>query len=394
MSTRHSDNGDIAVLADFDSVLYEGGEPPLVSLYLPLHGPAGSQQDAVRFEDLLAEAKGQLAQRFEHREHTGLDARLDHLATRFGEVAGPATQGGLALFAGNDRAFAYRLGYAPEPRAVVADAFFVRPLLKRFSYGSHYLVLGLSADRYALIRGDAGSLRRVALPPAAHDELSRQFPEAYDGREGALDHRSLENHLPPYHGWKSRNDVKKEESEKFFRIVSRTVAGYVAKGTSLPVILASLPEHQALFRRISTIPTLLGEGIEKDVGGLEAPELLADAKAVIERERLRRAGKLLEGFGDAAAHGRATSDLAAIGLALAERRVRALFVDEGAYVPGGFDAQTGEVSLFERRPHDRFEGPELADGFARAALAQDAEVLELDAQLVPGNTGIAALLRY
>ena len=107
-----------------------------------------------------------------------------------------------------------------------------------------------------------------------------------------------------------------------------------------------------------------------------------------------RATELLEKFGDAEAHGGASSDLEAIGLALAERKVRALFLAEGAYIPGGFDEQTGEVFLFEREPHGRFQGPELADGFVRAALAQDADVFELPAETIPGDSGIAALYRY
>ena len=85
---------------------------------------------------------------------------------------------------------------------------------------------------------------------------------------------------------------------------------------------------------------------------------------------------------------------AAIGLALVERKVRALFVAEGAYIPGGFDEETGEVFLFEREPHGRFQGPELADAFARAALAQDAEVFELAPEKIPGDSGMAALYRY
>ena len=38
--------------------------------------------------------------------------------------------------------------------------------------------------------------------------------------------------------------------------------------------------------------------------------------------------------------------------------------------------------------------PELADAFARAALAQDAEVFELAPEKIPGDSGMAALYRY
>lgn len=388
-------NDDITILADFDSALYEQVEPPLVSLYLPTHGRVpGDDQDRIEFKNLVDQARGKLAQERERREYKGVDERLDQVAAHLDDLVSPAPGGSLAVLVGNDRTYVYQLSYEVGPLAFVGERFYVRPLLRNFQFGSHYFLLGLSADRFAFVHGDFGSLDRVEMPQEVLDEFSEEFPLVYDGHEGALDYASLENHLPPYHGWKSRNDVKKEEAEKFFQYVNRAVTDHLVQGTELPVILVSLPEHQTMFRRISTVPHLLNEGIEKDIGGIEAPELLASAKAVIEHVREARAAELLEKLGDAEAHGGGSTDLEAIGLALVERKVRALFVAEGAYIPGGFNDETGEVYLFEREPHGRFQGPELADDFARAALAQDAEVFELDPARIPGDSGMAALYRY
>ena len=167
----------------------------------------------------------------------------------------------------------------------------------------------------------------------------------YDGHEGALDYSSLENHMPPYHGWKSRNDVRKEEAGKFFQYVNKAVTDYLVAGTDLPVILVSLPEHQSAFRRISTIPHLLDEGIEKDIGGIEAPELLADAKAVIEHVREARATELLEKFGDAEEdsrrlrHRRAVPVLGASLPSALTRFVNARFCQAFVRMKGGFACQ-------------------------------------------------------
>lgn len=388
-------NYDITLLADFDSALFEQVEPPLVSIYLPTHGRIpGEDHDRIVFEDLAAQAREKLTQERERREYKGIDERLDQVAAHLNDLASPAPGGSLAVLVGNECTYVYQLSYEAGPSVFAGEQFHLRPLLKDFQFGSRYFLLGLSADRFAFIHGDFGSLDRVEMPRGVLDEFSEEFPLVYDGHEGALDYASLENHLPPYHGWKSRNDVKAEEAEKFFRHVNKAVVDHLVQGTNLPVILVSLPEHQTAFRRISTIPHLLDEGIEKDIGGIEAPELLADAKAVIEHVREAHAAKLLDRLGDVEARGGGSTDLSAIGLALVERKVRALFVAEGAYIPGGFNEETGEVHLFEREPHGRFQGPELADAFARAALAQDAEVFELDAAQIPGDTGMAALFRY
>ena len=46
----------------------------------------------------------------------------------------------------------------------MGERFYVKPLLKNFQFGSHYFLLGLSADRFAFVHGDFGSLERVELP--------------------------------------------------------------------------------------------------------------------------------------------------------------------------------------------------------------------------------------
>ncbi|WP_080797222.1 baeRF8 domain-containing protein [Arabiibacter massiliensis] len=379
-------NEDIAVLTDFDPVLYEQAAPPLVSIFLPTSGADGLERDRERFRDLVSEARAELAQQRERREYANLVANLDVVAERFEDYAHSAAQGGLAVLASDERVNVLPLGFPVEERVVVGERFSLKPIMRTFLFGAHYYLLGLSADRFALIHGDFGSLERVELPADVPGEFSEEFPEVYDGHEGALDYSSLENHMPPYHGYKSRNDVKKEEAEKFFRSVNRAVTEHLEHAAPLPVILVSLPEHQAMFRSFSTVPNLLDEGIEKNVDGVDFPELLQDATAVIERAREKRDRAVAEEFGDARAAGKATDDLDAIAFALLERKVRALLVEEEAAIPGVYDEQTGTLT----RPADG----DLADEFAQATLRQGGEVYLVDPALMPTDAGVAALYRY
>ena len=143
-------NDDITILADFDSALYEQVEPPLVSLYLPTHGSApGDESDRIEFEALVEQARAKLAQERERREYKGVDERLAYAAEHFDDLTNPAPGGSLAVLAGNDRTYIYRLGYEAGPLAFVGERFYVKPLLKNFQFGSHYFLLGLSADRFA-----------------------------------------------------------------------------------------------------------------------------------------------------------------------------------------------------------------------------------------------------
>ena len=127
-------NDDITILADFDSALYEQVEPPLVSLYLPTHGSApGDESDRIEFEALVEQARAKLAQERERREYKGVDERLAYAAEHFDDLMSPAPGGSLAVLAGNDRTYIYRLGYEAGPLAFVGERFYVKPLLKNFS---------------------------------------------------------------------------------------------------------------------------------------------------------------------------------------------------------------------------------------------------------------------
>lgn len=93
----------------------------------------------------------------------------------------PAPGGSLAVLAGNDRTYIYRLGYEAGPLAFVGERFYVKPLLKNFQFGSHYFLLGLSADRFAFVHGDFGSLERVELPRDVLDAFSEEFRSCTTG---------------------------------------------------------------------------------------------------------------------------------------------------------------------------------------------------------------------
>lgn len=391
-------NENITLLTSLTPVLNPQTESPYVSLYLPTRARTtqGDDENRIMFKDVVADANEQLAATFKAHAYENITTSLDDITANLEDIIGPASDGGLAVFADASGAYFCRLGYHVEPRAVVGTTYFIRPLLHAFVYGSHYYLLGLSTDRFAFIKGDCCSLRRLSMPADVHDEFSELFA-AYDGTEVALDYEALEGHLSPFHGWKSRNDVKKEEAEKFFYYVDKAVNAHWAKESSLPIILVSLPEHQTMFRKLSIVPTLLDRGIEEAVETLSEEDLLERAATILDEARDIHVRKLIDIYGDAQAHDTASGDIDAIGLALAERKVRVLFVAEDKDMPGLFDETTGKVIRVAREEHGLHgdaESSDILDAFAQAALRQDAEVYVLPSGEIPSVTGAAALFRY
>ena len=108
---------------------------------------------------------------------------------------------------------------------------------------------------------------------------------------------------------------------------------------------------------------------------------------------------MLEQYALDASKGRATDDYNAIALALLERKVGVLLVQEGKDIPGTYDPKTGEM-FFDPAgdPKDDLNedpaSPDLVDAFAQAALAQDAHIYVLPAEKMPVDRGVAAIYRY
>ena len=198
--------------------------------------------------------------------------------------------------------------------------------------------------------------------------------DARKGEKGALDYISLEGHMGQYHDHQSRNEVKKDDALPWFRYVNKAVNDYLVRDDTTPIILCCDEEYETAFRKLSTLRHLLPVGIKKDPAGLDGKALLEESLAVMD-------------------------DFDAIGMALAERRVGALFLVKGKILPGGFDINTGTVT-FDGDPNPVDDGyidpaaPDITDAFAQAALAQDAHIYIVEQNQMPTDQPVAALFRY
>ena len=402
----------IHVLDNFDPKAYEQAEPPLVSLYLPIHRdqreePRRDEWDGIELKDLKEEAERTLREKFPNeKDWAGIDERLEYLMAHPDLPLWQNAREGVALLVSNTDVYAFNLDFPVNPCVVVGAAYYTKPLLRNFQYGAHYYLLALGADRFGWIKGDQHSVKRMALPPEVKSSFSELFAnsdetEANERKheEGALDFITLEGHMSPYHDFQSRKNVAKEEAEKFFRSVNKAVDDHLVRDDATPIILVTLPEHVAAFRKVSTLQHLLPTAIEKDPASLTGEQLRDDAMAIMEADRQTKLQKVLDEFAYDLSKGKATDDYNDLAMALVERKVAALLVEEGKGIPGTFDPQTGDV-FFDADPNPTDDkvldpaSPDLVDAFSQAALAQGAHVYVLPAAQMPSAKGVAVLSRY
>jgi hypothetical protein len=373
---------------DYRSGLLTAQAGPCLSVYQPTHRHApDNRQDPIRFRNLLKTLEASL-----RREYPG--AEVSALLRPFEELAGErpfwehALEGMAALGAPGFFRI-YRLQRPVPELAVVAASFHTKPLLRQLQSAGGYHVLGLNRHQIRLFEGDRDVLDEIepaeGVPRTSADVLGDADREphltvaSYGGAGAAMHHG---------HG---DTRVADKDAERFFRAVDQAVLAHHSRPAGRPLILAALPEHHDLFRRVSQNPLLLPDGIPVHPDDLALDALRDRAWQVVAPRHQERLTGLADEFREAVAAGRGTDDLASIGAAAAQGRVGTLLIAAERTVPGTVDAETGAVSLADL---GRPDVDDLLDDLAELVLARGGDAVVVPDGSMPSGTGAAAVFRY
>lgn len=376
---------------DYPEAILAPREPPCLSLYQPTHrSHPDKAQDPIRYRNLLKELTESLRRQYTEREVAGLLEPLNALA---GDVQfWNHTLDGLAVLAAPGFFRAYKLQRPVPERAVVADSFHTKPLVRIMQSADRFQVLGLNRHEARLFEGNRDRIDEIELAPEVprtlEDALERDFGRDRDirtygpVREGAM-------------GRHGKSDVKQDairaDTEQFFRIIDRGVFEHHSRPTGLPLLLASLPEHEHLFREVSKNPHLLDETIEIFPGDLTLDELRERVWEKVLPHYLARQAALIDRFNAARARGHATADLADAARAVVEGRIAVLLLDAGRQLPGRMDGSSGEIVLGKPgEPHM----DDLLDDLGERVLATGGEVVVVPSERMSTESGLAAIYRY
>jgi hypothetical protein len=193
------------------------------------------------------------------------------------------------------------------------------------------------------------------------------------------------------HGTDVRQDVIDSEVERFFRAVDAAVIEQYSRPSSMPVLLAALPEHHHLFRAVSRNPFLMSGMIDVHPGALSIDELRERAWQLVLPLYLERLRGLIDQFGASRAEDRSGGDLAEIARAAAAGRISTLLIEADRVIPGCFESETGAI---EFAPLDDPGVDDLLDDLGEHALKTGGEVVIVPTERMPTDTGIAAIYRF
>jgi hypothetical protein len=367
-------------------------QPPCLSLYQPTHRRhPENQQDPIRFRNLMKDLDVSLRQKY-----PAVETRL--LLEPFEALADDHdfwnhTLDGLAVLGGPDLFQVFRLQRPVAELTVVADSFHTKPLRLFLQSVGRYHVLGLSLRKIQLFEGDRNVLDEIDPAPgvprtiteALGDELTEphQTVASYGGVGGAS--------TSMRHGHGGKNDEADIDADRFFRAVDRAVLEHHSRPSGLPLILAALPEHHHLFRRVSHNPFLMAEGLMINPDALPIDELRERAWQVVEPRYQARLAELSEEFEQARSKGLGNDDLMQVAQAAAAGRVATLLIEADRQIAGRLDGATGRVELADLS-HPQVD--DLLDDLGELVGKMGGRVLALPSERMPTRTGLAATYRY
>jgi hypothetical protein len=374
-------------------------QPPCISLYEPTHRsyPQSSQEDPVRYRNLLHRAEGALRERYPARLVRPVVAKLERFAadTDFWMQA----VSGLAMFGSADDLKVFKLQQPVPELLSVADRFQIKPLIRSVQRDGRYQLLALTLADAKLYEGTRDTLDPVDLngaPTTIAEALGPELTEPYSKvtrRHGG----GAGSKAPMHHGQGGRKDERPVDRERFFRVIDREILERASKISRLPLVLAALAEHQTHFRALSHNPFLAATGVELNPGALTPGELRDAAWRVIEPFFEERLNGVLDAYGEAHGHGRGSDRLEEIAAAVAQSRVSTLLLEADRRVPGSVDATQGTVAYAGDAQSDVAADPassDVLDDLAEAALRTGSEVIVLESARMPSKTGAAATFRY
>lgn len=388
MENNWSRNLDNNLIKDLQSVK----NSPCISLYMrtyrsnpeKLTGPINFKNLVKKIEEslLMKYPKEQTDKLLENFKTLGQDNDFwNHVAD------------GLGVFAAGNLFFVVKLNEPVEELAIVADSFHTKPLRHYLQTINKFHVLGVTLDEVFLFEGNRHSLTRIELPQNFPNTL-QEIPglEVTEGYRNVSSYVGTgEGSLGVPHGQGDTNTELNKDVERFFRIVADEVAEKYSKPSGIPMILAALPEHHTLFRRVSKNPQLLPGGIEVNPKAVNTQRLAELAWEVMEPEYKKTLDGLKERFQQAKANERGSDSLKEIVKVAEEGRIDTLLLELGKIITRENKDFVGSIKAGSI---DNPEVDDLLDDIGELVTERGGRVIVLPPEMMPTNNGLAAIYRY
>ena len=387
----------MVILQSLSELLDLKNAGPYISLYQPTHRQhPDNKQDPIVFRNLVKQVEDSLS--VQHSKENIIKVLAPFHALAADSNFWNYTADGVAVFGGDDFFRVMHLQRPTVQLAIVADSFHIKPLLRVLQSADRFQVLSVSRHAVRLFEGNRDRLDEVVLaagvPAKASDVIGDDLPEPVSrirtvGASPAGAGNRASSGVRYSHG--AKNEVIDHQTGRFFRAVDRAITEYHSKPSGLPLILAALPEHHAMFREVSHNALLLAAGVEVNPEALSLDQLRSLSWKVMEPIYIQRLAGLVEQFEVARNAHQGSADLSDVAAAAMTGRVRVLLLEADRQIPGRIDLKTGALHPDDLQ-HPMVD--DMLDDLAEQVLRTGGEVVMAPAQRMPVTTGLAAIYRF
>lgn len=363
---------------------------PCLSLYQPTFRQfPDSQQNPVRYRNLVRDLESALEQKHRNGSFAALIEPFRALGEDTAFWAHP--QDGIAVFAAPGFSHVEKLQRTVPELIVVNDHIHMKPLIRVFQSEDTYQVLALDRSGVKLYQGNRYVLDEVVMAPSVPRTIEQALGPnvSVQGVERAAPSSPGRGgpSVQGVHGHGSKTDEVRLDMERFFRAVDRAITEAHSMPSTLPLILAALPEYHTHFHEISHNPYLLEDGIHTNAVALSPAEIREQAWRLMEPRYHARLQQLIDMYHAARARGLATDDLTHAIEFATDGRVGTVLLEADRRIPGHVE---GHI------PHraNRDEPGDILDDLAERVLKTGGQVIVAPRGSMPSDTGLAAVFRY
>lgn len=365
---------DIPTRGELDA-LWSAVGVPAVSLYVPTEPASSGEAERIAFKNLSRDGLEQLgAADVTKQDVTAIEEALADLEEDDEFWRHQART--LAVFATPDWVRTFRLPNRLAELAVGTDRLHVKPLMRAVTFPQTAFLLALAQ----------GGVRLLETVPDAAPEHVR-VPDLPADVASAVGKASIKDRAPVRR--LQGSEGQKVRMRQYARLVDAALRE-VLPGHGVPLVLAATEPLDSIFRSVCRYPDLVPESVQGSPEDVSDVDLVAAARAVLDRHHAAQLAELTALFEQRAGQNRVSTDVATVARLATQGAVGVLFLDIDAFVPGSVDEE-GAVTFADAA------GPGtvgVADEIARRAWLSGARLVAVRREEVPGGGDVAAILRY
>ncbi len=367
---------------------------PSISLFLPTHRTGqDTRQDPIRLKNLLRDAE-------QHFLNSGMGPREVSALLQPAQALLDDSYfwqhqyDGLAVFMAADDFHTYRLPFCVEELLIIAQSYYVKPVLPLFTNNGHYYILAISQNEIRLFEGTRHSVGKIDLPAEIPTSLNEALKLDEPDKQLQMHTGSSPGGASTgmFHGQGSGAEEQEAGIEHYLNLVDSGLKK-IFREQQAPLVLAGVDYLLPIYRKVSEYAHIMPEGITGSPEHLRSEQLQEQAWPIVEPYFRQEMEKTVAQYQQHAGTDKAADNIEEIVVAAVNGRVDRLVLAVDTQVWGLFNRDTGEIVYYQEGQRKEDHLP-LLDFAAVQTLQNGGTVFALSQDEMPTKSAIAAVFRY